>query len=97
MPSSAAAFAPASPESAPARAKRADRQHRRSADRYVRPALVAREPASRWATVWRFRLVALIVLLALALGVLFIARNLINTEQNPTFGTLRPASVTVTY
>jgi hypothetical protein len=62
------------------------RQSRRSVDRYVRPPLVAKEPSSRWAGVWRFRLVALIVLAALALLVLYITRHLINTEQNPTFG-----------
>jgi hypothetical protein len=62
----------------------------------VRPPLVAREPPSRLAAVWRFRVVALLVLVALALGVLYIARHLIDTEQNPTFGTLRPAAAAVT-
>jgi hypothetical protein len=67
----------------------------RTSDRYVRPPLIAKEPPSRWVAVWRFRVVALIILAALALAVLFIARHLINTEQNPTFGTLRPAAVLV--
>jgi hypothetical protein len=69
---------------------------RRSTDTYVRPPLIAKEPPSRWAAVWRFRLVALIILAALALGVLYIARHLINTEQNPTFGTLRAQSTVLT-
>jgi hypothetical protein len=77
-------------------AQRTDDRPRRSIDRYVRPPLLAKEPPSRWASVWRFRLVALIVLAALALGVLYIARNLINTEQNPTFGTLRASSSVLT-
>jgi hypothetical protein len=69
----------------------------RHADRYVRPPLLAKEPPSRWAAVWRFRLLALLLLAALALAVLFIARNLINTEQNPTFGTLpAPSAVGLT-
>jgi hypothetical protein len=66
----------------------------RSTDRYVRPPLVAKEPPSRWLAVWRFRLIALLILAALALVVLWVTRHLINTEQNPTFGTLRaPVSV----
>lgn len=68
---------------------------RRSADRYVRPPLVASEPPSRWAQVWRFRVLALIALVGFALLVLYIARHLINTEQNPTFGGLRAAPVVV--
>ncbi|MFL6241239.1 MAG: hypothetical protein ACJ735_17285 [Actinomycetes bacterium] len=67
---------------------------KRKADRYVRPPLFAHEPPSRPAAAWRFRLVALIIVAALALVVLYIARHLINTEQNPTFGTL-PAHATV--
>ena len=68
-------------------------QRRRSTDRYVRPPLIAKEPPSQWASVWRFRLVALVVLAALALLVLYIARHLINTEQNPTFGAAPAARV----
>jgi hypothetical protein len=64
----------------------------RRTDRYVRPPLLAKEPPSRWASVWRFRVLALLLVAAFALLVLYIARNLINTEQNPTFGTLRAAT-----
>jgi hypothetical protein len=71
-------------------------QPRRGTDRYVRPPLVAKEPPSRWAVVWRFRVVALIVLVVLALTVLYIARHLINTEQNPTFGAAPAASAVLT-
>jgi hypothetical protein len=73
-------------------AQRTDRP-RRSTDRYVRPPLVAKEPPSRWAALWRFRLVALVIFAALALLVLYIARHLINTEQDPSFGTLGAHSV----
>jgi hypothetical protein len=76
-------------------AQRVD-QPRRSTDRYVRPPLIAKEPPSRWAAVWRFRLFALIVLAGLALLVLYIARHLINTEQNPTFGAAPTSSVVLT-
>jgi uncharacterized membrane-anchored protein len=55
--------------------------------------LVAKEPSSRWVAIWRFRLLALIVVALLAWVVLIIARHFINTEQNPSFGTLdRPAA-----
>lgn len=69
-------------------------QPRRGTDRYVRPPIVAKEPPSRTLAIWRFRIVAFIVLAALALVVLYIARHLINTEQNPTFGGF-PASTVV--
>lgn len=68
-------------------------QPRRGTDRYVRPPVVANEPPSRLLAVWRFRIVAFIVLAALALLVLYIARHLINTEQNPTFSGLTARSV----
>jgi len=67
----------------------------RSTDRYVRPPLLAKEPPPRWVAVWRFRLIALLILAALALLVLWITRHLINTEQNPTFSTLRAATSVV--
>lgn len=66
------------------------REQARRREDYIRPPLLAREPRSRLVTVWRFRLLALVLLAALAFLVLYVARNLINTEQNPTFG-LRPA------
>ena len=71
------------------------RSHRHP-DRYVRPPLLAKEPPSRWAAVWRFRLIALLMVAAFALIVLYIARNLINTEQNPTFGASRDATTGAT-
>jgi hypothetical protein len=63
---------------------------------YVRPPLVAREPAPRWHSVWRFRLAALVIILMLAWLVLVIARHFVNTEQNPGFGTAPAPSISAT-
>ena len=50
---------------------------------YVRPPLVVRPGAPRWVAVWRFRLLLLLLMLALcALGWLAYDR-LIATEQDP--------------
>ena len=54
---------------------------------YVRPPIVAREPAPRWVAVWRFRLIVLILGAALALVVALVVLHFVNTEQNPDFGT----------
>ena len=69
-------------------------------ERYVRPPLVAREPAPRWHAVWRFRIAALVIALLLAWLVLIITRHFVQTEQNPTFGAsappaARPAAVSL--
>ena len=38
-----------------------------AAERWVHPPVVAREPAPAWIALWRFRLVALVVLVVLVL------------------------------
>lgn len=60
---------------------------------YVRPVTSAHEPTSRRVAVWRFRLIALLVLIVLAAVTMYFARGLVNTEQNPTFGGLGRPSV----
>ena len=54
------------------------------AERYVRPPLVAREPAPAWRARWRYRVVALLVLAALVAALLWLFRDLTTTtEQDP--------------
>ena len=48
------------------------------AERYVRPPLVGAEPRSPRAAVWRFRVVSLILLAALAVGLFFLVRHLVS-------------------
>lgn len=45
------------------------------AERYVRPPLVAREPAPAWIAVWRFRALALVVLAVLVLLAVLLYRQ----------------------
>ncbi len=59
------------------------------AEQYVRPPLFAREPAPAWIAVWRFRIVALVVLALLALGVVLLFRQLTGANaQDPGIGAL---------
>lgn len=59
------------------------------ADRYVRPPLLAREPAPKWRAVWRFRLYGLLVM-ALLLAGLFLAFQALSetTSQAPDLNSL---------
>ena len=57
---------------------------------YVRPVTSASEPTSRRLAVWRFRLIALVVLVLLAALTLAVASRFVHTEQSPTFGSLGP-------
>lgn len=59
---------------------------------YLRPPLTAREPRPRWIAVWRFRLVALLLLAVLAVAVAAVVLQFVNTEQNPGLGAARPAA-----
>ena len=62
---------------------------------YVRPPVLAREPAPRWIATWRFRLVAIVIMLVLAYAVFVLAKHFVNTEQNPTFGPVGLAAVSL--
>jgi hypothetical protein len=63
------------------------------AERYVRPPLVAREPAPAWVARWRFRVVALVALALLVLLCVLLFRQLTGaTAQDPGVETLRPLS-----
>jgi hypothetical protein len=58
------------------------------AEDYVRPPLLAREPASRRATRWRFRALLVLLLLVTAAVVVLVVRALVGTgEGNPGVGT----------
>ena len=60
-----------------------------AAERYVRPPVVAREPAPAWIAVWRFRLLALLVLAVLvAVGVLLFRQFTGANAQDPGVGAL---------
>lgn len=53
-------------------------------ERYVRPPLVAEEPAPAWRAVWRFRLVGFVLLALLVLvGVLLFRSFTSATGQDP--------------
>lgn len=53
----------------------------------MRPPLVAREPAPAWLAVWRFRLIALVVLAVLVLAVVLVFRQLTGVNsQDPGIG-----------
>jgi hypothetical protein len=57
------------------------------AEGYVRPPLVAREPTSRRAAIWRLRLIALAVVVALAvLIVVLVQSHTPGDNQNPGIG-----------
>ena len=46
-----------------------------AAERWVHPPVVAREPAPAWIAVWRFRLIALVVLALLVLAAVALFRQ----------------------
>lgn len=53
-------------------------------ERWVRPPVVAREPAPAWRAVWRFRLIALLLLALLVAGGIQLFRVLSGaTAQDP--------------
>ena len=55
------------------------------AERYIRPPLIASEPAPRWLAVWRFRIaVILLTALVVAIGVLAYRHFTHTSSQNPT-------------
>jgi hypothetical protein len=51
------------------------------AEDYVRPPIVAIEPPSRLAGVWRFRLVIVLLLAAVAVAMFLIARSIIDSGE----------------
>lgn len=61
------------------------------AERYIRPPLVATEAPSAWASVWRFRVVLLLLFALLAAGVLLVLVVVFhpNGERNPGVGAAR--------
>ena len=52
------------------------------AEDYVRPPILAVEPPSRRAAVWRFRIVLGLILLALAAGVVLVIRAITSSNDN---------------
>ena len=69
-----------------------------SREPYIHPPLLAREPLPRWVAVWRFRIVAGVLLLVLAAGLVTVLQRVsgAGTEQSPTFHPLRaPGAVSV--
>ena len=66
--------------------------HRFPREDYVRPPVLAREEPPRWVARWRFRLVALVIMLVLAYVVFMLVQPFVQTEQNPSFGVLGPWS-----
>lgn len=64
------------------------------AERYVRPPVVAAEPPPAWVAVWRFRLIALLVLGVLVLMGVLLFRELTGaTAQDPGVDALQRALV----
>jgi len=62
-----------------------------AAERYVRPPLLAREAPAAWVAVWRFRLLALVLLALLVLLAVVAFRELTGaTAQDPGIDALRP-------
>lgn len=62
------------------------------AERYVRPPLLAKEPAAPWRGLWGFRLLGLVALALLLLAGLLLFRELTGaTAQDPGVGALVPA------
>lgn len=56
----------------------------RGSERWVRPPVVAREPAPAWIAVWRFRLLALVVAALLVLACVLLFRQLTGANaQDP--------------
>jgi hypothetical protein len=63
-------------------------------ERWVRPPVVAREAPPRWIAVWRFRLVALVVLaLLVVIAVLAFRQFTGANDQDPGIGALPALSV----
>ncbi len=63
------------------------------AERYVRPPLVPREPTPAWIGVWRFRLVALVLLALLVYVCVQVFQVLTGaTAQDPGIGALVQAT-----
>ena len=59
------------------------------AERWVRPPVVAREAPPAWIGVWRFRLVALLLLAVVVLVAVFVFRQLTGANaQDPDIGAL---------
>lgn len=59
------------------------------AERWVHPPVVAREPAPAWIAVWRFRLLALLVLALLVVVAFVLFRQFTGaTGQDPGVGAL---------
>ena len=59
------------------------------AERWVRPPVVAREPAPAWIAVWRFRLLALLVLGLLVVVAIVLFRQFTGANaQDPGVGAL---------
>lgn len=53
-------------------------------ERYVRPPVLAREPAPAWRAVWRFRLLGFILVALLLLGGVLLFRSFSDTtSQDP--------------
>ena len=64
------------------------------AERWVRPPVVAREPAPAWVAVWRFRLLALLLLALLVLAAVLVFRQFTGANaQDPGVGALGPSAV----
>lgn len=65
------------------------------AEDYVRPPILAVEPRSRRAAVWRFRIVLGLILLALAAGIVLVIRAITSSNDNGgAVGIARPTTVT---
>ena len=59
-------------------------------ERWVHPPVVAREPAPAWIAVWRFRLLALVLLALLVLAAVLVFRQLTGANaQDPGIDALR--------
>jgi hypothetical protein len=67
-------------------------------EQWTRPPVVATEPPSRRAALWRYRVVSLLLLLAVAAAVLWLFFTFSNVTggEDPGIGLTRPASVRVT-
>ena len=65
------------------------------AEGYVRPPLVGSEPRSDRAAVWRFRVVLVVLFLALAFGAFLLVRWMTsqNNEGSPTIAAPRPTVI----
>jgi hypothetical protein len=67
-----------------------------AAERWVRPPVVAREAPPAWIAVWRFRLVALVVLALLVLAAVLVFRQVTGANaQDPGVGALPAATASL--